>query len=199
MGLSLPPSPVSQPCPSDPRAGDPRARGSTHRVHVLQEEVHSQHRARHGAQSQGPGQQHHQAVPQALGAALGVGAGASLHQQLLQESSDRAARPTLGPEQGSVLAAGPRGVMDKAQGWGLGCFALLSSSTFSWVQMFSHCSFTERLWITLKSQVQKTLMANSSVELRTLSRKERDTLQRGEGHQGLGLGEGEGWQCHRRC
>lgn len=98
-------------------------------------------------------------------------------------------------------AAGPRGVMDKAleQGWGLGCFALPSYSTFNWVQMFSHCSFTERLWITLKSQEQKTLMANSPVELPTLSQKEQDTLQAGEGHQGLGLGEGEGWQCHRCC
>lgn len=37
--------------------------------------------------------------------------------------------------------------------------------TFSWVRMFSHCSFTERLWITLKSQAQKTLMARSPVEL----------------------------------
>lgn len=98
-------------------------------------------------------------------------------------------------------AAGPRGVMDKqlGQGWGLGYFALSSSSTFNWVQMFSHCSFTERLWITLKSQEQKTLMAKSPVELLTLSRKERDTLQGGEGHQRLGLGEGEGWQCHGCC
>lgn len=50
MGLSLPLSPLSQPCPSKPRAGDlwvgdPRGRGGTHRVHVLQEVVYSQRTA----------------------------------------------------------------------------------------------------------------------------------------------------------
>lgn len=78
-------------------------------------------------------------------------------------------------------------------------FCITQLLTFNWVQMFSHCSFTERLWITLKSQAQKTLMAKSPVELPTLSRKEQDTLQRGKGHQGLGLGEGESWQRHRCC
>lgn len=39
--------------------------------------------------------------------------------------------------------------------------------TFSWVRMFSHCSFTERLWITLKSQAQKTLTARLPMELPT--------------------------------
>lgn len=39
--------------------------------------------------------------------------------------------------------------------------------TFSWVRMFSHCSFTERLWITSKSQAQKTLTARSLAELPT--------------------------------
>lgn len=72
MGLSLPLSPVSQPCPCTPRAGDPRVRGGTHHVHVLREVVHGQPAACHGAQHQEPGQQHHQAVPQALAAALGA-------------------------------------------------------------------------------------------------------------------------------
>lgn len=45
--------------------------------------------------------------------------------------------------------------------------------------MFSHCSFTERCWITLKSQAQKTLTARFRAELptRQLSRKERSMLQ----------------------
>lgn len=93
MGLSLPLSPVPQPCPSNPRAGDPRVGGSTHHVHVLREVVHSQHAAQHRAQGQQPGQQHHEAVPQALAAALGVGTGALLPQQLLQESSTELPNP----------------------------------------------------------------------------------------------------------
>lgn len=42
MGLSLPLSPVSQLRAGDLWAGDPRVRGGTHHVHVLQEVVHSQ-------------------------------------------------------------------------------------------------------------------------------------------------------------
>lgn len=182
VGLSWPLSPVSQPCPSSPRAGIPGERQHSPCACALTSSAQS---ARSPTPSPVPGPR-----PAASpGSAAGTGSGSG--------SGSESAAPPAAP--GREQAAGDG--QSTVQGWGLGSgvFCMAQLPTFNWVQMFSHCSFTERLCTTLKSQAQKTLMAKTAVELLTLSRKERDTLQRGEGHQGLGLGEGEGWHCHRCC
>ena len=129
-------------------------------------------------------------MPQALAQALAVGARPPLCKQLLQESRAGSAvcpaalrRDPEGRRTEVLLQGGGDLQLQEGdaepwdwtgssdcpplQGPGSAGPTLARLLTFSWVQMFSCCSFTERLWITLKSQAQKTLTARSPMELPT--------------------------------